>query len=253
MRILVFGAGALGSRFAARLHDAGHDVSILARGERLASIRARGIVVRDDAAGLTSTSLVPTIERLDPADRYDVALVFVRREQRLEALQELAANATPTIAFIGNDATGGQAVKEALGSRLVLGFAMAGGTIVDDVVHARIARPTSPTMLGEPDGTISDRVRELAVVLRSAGIPAEVTPAIGAWLRTHAALVVPVAAAVYGAAGDVRRLRAAGPARRPSSSSWRRLTRVSSRPRPMEAMASCSVRPITKIPFSSTR
>jgi 2-dehydropantoate 2-reductase len=208
MRILVFGAGVLGSLCAARLHDAGHDVTILARGDRLTSIRERGIVVRDEAAGLTSTSLVPVIDSLDPADRYDVAFVFVRREQRQAILPALAANATPTIVFMGNDATGGRDLREALGSRLVLGFAMAGGTIVDGVVHARVARATSPTMLGEPDGTVTERVRELAVVLASAGFRTEVTPAIGAWLATHAAVVVPVAAAIYGASGDVRRLAA---------------------------------------------
>ncbi|MEV3950585.1 2-dehydropantoate 2-reductase N-terminal domain-containing protein [Streptomyces halstedii] len=32
MKLLVYGAGVLGSLFAARLHEAGHDVSLLARG-----------------------------------------------------------------------------------------------------------------------------------------------------------------------------------------------------------------------------
>jgi 2-polyprenyl-6-methoxyphenol hydroxylase-like FAD-dependent oxidoreductase len=31
MKLLVYGAGVLGSLFAARLHEAGHDVSLLAR------------------------------------------------------------------------------------------------------------------------------------------------------------------------------------------------------------------------------
>ena len=43
MQILVYGAGPLGSLFAARLRAAGHDVSILARGQRLAELHEYGI------------------------------------------------------------------------------------------------------------------------------------------------------------------------------------------------------------------
>ncbi len=42
MKLLVYGAGVTGSRFAARLHEAGHDVSLLARErERLAASAAK--------------------------------------------------------------------------------------------------------------------------------------------------------------------------------------------------------------------
>ena len=43
MRICVFGAGAIGGNFAARLAAAGNDVSIVARGAHLEAIRARQI------------------------------------------------------------------------------------------------------------------------------------------------------------------------------------------------------------------
>jgi ketopantoate reductase len=41
MKLLVYGAGVTGSLLAARLHEAGQDVSLLARGERLAALRRR--------------------------------------------------------------------------------------------------------------------------------------------------------------------------------------------------------------------
>src|SRR3954462_3321679 len=43
MRICVFGAGAIGGNFAARLAAAGNDVSVVARGAHLEAIRARGL------------------------------------------------------------------------------------------------------------------------------------------------------------------------------------------------------------------
>src|SRR6478752_322409 len=45
MRICVFGAGAIGGNFAARLAAAGNDVSVVARGAHLEAIRARGLTL----------------------------------------------------------------------------------------------------------------------------------------------------------------------------------------------------------------
>lgn len=46
MRICVFGAGAIGGLLAVKLHHAGHDVSIIARGPHLEAIRANGLRLR---------------------------------------------------------------------------------------------------------------------------------------------------------------------------------------------------------------
>ena len=49
MKILVYGAGVLGSLYAARLKESGLDVSILARSRRLADIREHGIELEDSS------------------------------------------------------------------------------------------------------------------------------------------------------------------------------------------------------------
>lgn len=43
MKVLIYVAGVIGSLLAARLHEAGHDVSLLARGERLGALRENGV------------------------------------------------------------------------------------------------------------------------------------------------------------------------------------------------------------------
>ena len=45
MKICVFGAGAIGGNFAARLADAGNEVSVVARGAHLEAIRAKGLTL----------------------------------------------------------------------------------------------------------------------------------------------------------------------------------------------------------------
>lgn len=44
MKILVFGAGPLGSLLAARLFQGGHEVVLLARGVRLEDLKKHGVV-----------------------------------------------------------------------------------------------------------------------------------------------------------------------------------------------------------------
>jgi len=47
MKVCVVGAGAIGGLLGARLADAGHEVSLVARGAHLAAIRANGLAIQD--------------------------------------------------------------------------------------------------------------------------------------------------------------------------------------------------------------
>ncbi len=51
MDILIYGAGVVGSVYAARLQEAGHNVSLLARGQRTVSLRTHGIQLEDASIG----------------------------------------------------------------------------------------------------------------------------------------------------------------------------------------------------------
>jgi 2-dehydropantoate 2-reductase len=81
-RICVAGVGAVGAMLAARLHAAGHTVSLLARGERLAQLRRDGL--RADLAGLC------VVARLSAGEQPDFGIqdiVFVAtKAQGLAAL-----------------------------------------------------------------------------------------------------------------------------------------------------------------------
>ena len=91
MNILVYGAGVIGTLYAARLRDGGHRVTVLARGQRLADIRRHGLVLENILSGVRSEAAVDTIERLRPEDHYDLALIIVRRDQLASLMSELTA------------------------------------------------------------------------------------------------------------------------------------------------------------------
>lgn len=207
MRVLVFGAGVLGSLYAARLHAAGAQVSILARGNRAAEIRTHGIVLVDEATGRETAAAVPVVEGLAPTDGYDLVMVLIRRDQLESALPVLAANCSPAVLFMCNNASGPGALVEALGpDRVMLGFPGAGGSREGHKVRCRlVSGRTQPTTVGELTGEITPRLRAAAGLLRQAGFPTAFSANMDAWLKTHAAIVCPVANGFY-FAGDNYRL-----------------------------------------------
>ena len=209
VKILIYGAGVLGSLYAARLQKAGQRVALLARGQRLADLRAHGIVLEDARTGQRTATHVDVIEQLAPEDIYDVIIVLMRKNQVDAILPALAANQhTPTILFMTNNASGAAAYVAALGSeRVLLGFPGAGGVREGSLVRVYIApRGTQPTTIGELDGTITPRVQQIAEKFEQAGFPVAISPNMDAWLKTHVALVSPIANALYLAGGDTYRL-----------------------------------------------
>ncbi len=138
MNILVYGAGVLGSLYAARLQEAGQHVSLLARGQRLQDTREHGIVLEDVLTGQTTTTHVKVVEQLGPDDRYDLAVVVMGKHQVPAIFPRLAANKQiPSVLFLHNNAAGPQAMIEALGrERVLLGFAGAGGKREGHVIYS---------------------------------------------------------------------------------------------------------------------
>ena len=58
-----------------------------------------------------------------------------------------------------------------------------------------------PMPIGEPDGRVTPRLERIVRALRTAGINAKAEPQMDAWLKTHAAFVVPLGQAVLAAGG----------------------------------------------------
>lgn len=214
MRILVCGSGPLGSLFAARLHRGGHDVTLLARGQRLADLRQYGIVLHDVQTDAWTTDHVATVELLASDDPYDLALVIMRKNQALAFLPILAANPhIPNVLFLMNNAAGPAALAQAVGQeRVLIGFPSSAGYRDGHVMHVLTGQPGDEmeVPIGEIDGRATDRVHQVAAALaRMPGFEIEVRPDMDAWLKYHVALLMPsLAAAFYGCGSD--RIRLAG-------------------------------------------
>lgn len=211
MDILVYGAGVIGSLYAARLAQAGYNVSLLARGDRADELRAHGIQLQDVVSGQRWSMPVKVVEALDPQDRYDLAIVLLPKNHISEVLPILQDNLhIPDILFLGNNCGEPLELCQAVGrQRVVLGFPGAGGTRREGVVHYVDSSANGarwPITLGEIDGAITPRLRCIAALMEHAGIPVELSDNMDAWLKTHAAIILPIAGALYTANADPERL-----------------------------------------------
>ena len=211
-KILVYGAGPLGSLFAARLQEGGNEVSILARGQRLDDLREHEVVLMNVQTQEETVTRVNVVEALAPDDAYDLVLVIMRKNHALQLLPILAAHRhTPNVLFLCNNAAGPDAFIEALGKeRVLIGFPNSAGYREGHIVHYLGGTQDDLAFVpfGEVDGQITTRTREVARILESApGFGAEVRTDMDAWLKYHVALLFPsLAPAVYAAGVDNYRL-----------------------------------------------
>ncbi|WP_103353708.1 ketopantoate reductase family protein [Amycolatopsis sp. CA-128772] len=204
MKLLVYGAGITGSMFAARLHDAGHDVSLVARGERLAALRRHGVQLAEGSSPVVRSVPVPVVEH--PDGSYDLIAVLVRTHQ-VDAVLRSLTGLGGDVLFMLNWAAGAEPLGAVIGhERVLLGFPTDGGTRDGDVVRYRPAgllTRLAPMPIGEPGGAATPRLDRIVRAFRAAGINAKAEPRMDAWLKTHAAFAVPLEHAVHAAGGPV--------------------------------------------------
>ena len=209
MKILVYGAGNIGSLYAASLKRAQRQVSILARGRRLARLREHGIELENSVNGERTTTFVDIVERLKPEDAYDLVLVILPKNHVREVLPVLLENRrTPSLLFMGNNAEGPRLMIDALGpERVLLGFPGAGAVGEGGVIRYLITSAREqPTTIGEVDGRRSPRIERIAETFKQAGFPTAICSNMDAWLKTHVAEISPTANALIMAGGAPRQL-----------------------------------------------
>lgn len=97
VRFVVYGPGAVGGVVGGRLAEHGHDVVLIARGAHLAALESDGLRVASPDGDVT----VDVAVARSPADVEwtdgDVALLAVKSQHTVEALEALAAVAPPTL------------------------------------------------------------------------------------------------------------------------------------------------------------
>ena len=203
MRTLFFGAGPLGSVYAHLLHEAGGDVTVLARGERYDWIKENGLVVLNELTGQKGSSRINVVNELKPDDEYDLVIVLIRRNKLAPVFEILATRpGVKNVLFMGNNTLGfDEYLKRLPVEKVLFGFPGAGGGIRGQVVHyVDREKPNGKrraVIIGEIDGRIKERTLAVKSLFESAGVPVDLTNDIDGWLKYHVALVSPLTGALY--------------------------------------------------------
>ncbi len=214
MKTLIYGAGPIGQWLALRLHQAGQNVTLLARGETYRSLERRGVEIVDGLTGDRLRSRVELVTRLDPEDRYGLVVVAMQKAARLAVCPLLArARHLSNILFLGNDVSGFHSYLDHLPeTKVLLGFPGAGGGWDgDDLVvmdREKEGAPRGELFIGELDGSTRQRTLGIKRLFETAGIKVRVERDIDGWLKYHFAFMAPTAGVIFMKGGDMARVAA---------------------------------------------
>ena len=140
MRILIFGAGVIGSLYGALFAEAGYDVYVYARGRRLESLTQDGLLYK--GKGKIRKAPIKLLSKIEPGDRYDLVFLAVRENQLHTALEELRQNCSPTIVTMVNSLETYDQWEAICGAgRIIPAFPGAGGGFDGSVLDASLTHP----------------------------------------------------------------------------------------------------------------
>ncbi|MCI4350528.1 MAG: 2-dehydropantoate 2-reductase [Thermoplasmata archaeon] len=182
MRVIVVGAGAVGSLFGARLSGAGHDVLLVARPAHAAAIRAHGLRLESQPP---ATYRVAVVERLPNHTEADAILLAVKSYSIATAAREIAEAIRPPVPVLALQ--NGLGIEAHVAASLSAGgWHDAGRYVVRGInsvpamlIEPGVVRPTGEgaILLGTSEGGARPRtVAMFSSLLASAGLatrPAE--------------------------------------------------------------------------------
>lgn len=198
-RILIFGAGVIGSTFGGLIAASGQNVTLLARKNRLKELNVNGLVLMKNGHQKAQKISTKIISELKEDDIYDFVFVTLRKEQVKDALPVLKKNKSNNFVFMVNNPSGYTEWIKALGhERVIPAFPGSGGKIENGIVYYEIvSKIIQPTTFGELNGQKSTRIKALQKILKKAGFKVAVSKNMDAWQKTHVALVGPLGDVIY--------------------------------------------------------
>ncbi|GCF07563.1 ketopantoate reductase family protein [Dictyobacter arantiisoli] len=196
MKIIIYGAGVLGSYLAHALVRGGNDVTMLARGTRIEELENNGLVIRHALQRKTTVDRVHVISTLRPDDIYDLIFAVLPYSDLPAVLPALAENQSRHLVLVGNNPDA-RAIQQylkdnnAVDKQIAFGFQLSGGRRE----NGRIINVSGGGRMeiGGLDGELTWRPL-LEAAFQHASYKLAFSEQIDAWLKSH---IIPVLGISY--------------------------------------------------------
>ena len=207
MKFAIFGAGAIGALVGSRLIVSGEEVALIARGPHLAAMRERGLVIRSQVFGDYDCKPFAT-DNLESVGPVDFLILAVKAHGLRGIAPQLAPllgeetaivtaqNGIPWWYLDGLEQPWANERLESVDPGGVIASHIEARRVIGSIVYASsaITNPGvvehvegSRFLLGEPDGSRSERVRRLTNAFSAGGLKASIRSDIRAdiWVKVQ--------------------------------------------------------------------
>jgi len=183
VRVVVFGAGAIGGVIGSRLFQHGHDVTFVARGENYVALRDRGI--RLETPDETLNFRVPVVEGPESLSFTgdDVVIMCVKSQDTLASLERLASVAPATTSIVcAQNGVENERVALRLFARVYATCVMCPASHLEPGVAQANSSPIHGLLdVGRWPSGLDDRAREMASSLSAAHFDSVARDDIARW------------------------------------------------------------------------
>lgn len=176
MKICFLGAGALGSAIGGGLAEGGADVTLVdAWPAHVDAINCNGLTLREN--GVDRTVRVRAATDAASVGPVDLVIVLVKSYHTRDAIERAGALLGPRtmVMSLQNGMGHEDILAEAVGRERVLGGKTYLGGVLLGPGHVIAGLKGKETIIGELDGTVSERARQVAATFSRAGLICEVS------------------------------------------------------------------------------
>ena len=209
MKILIYGPGVIGGQLCHALCACGNDVSVVARGAWAETLRRSGLRIHHYIQRKDTVDH-PRVLDCPGSEHYDIVFAVMQYRQMERIVPDLAAVDSPIVVLTGNNLSASEMeaqihVQSPAPKTVLFGFGSTAGTREDGrltTVHAGDGRLT----LGKTDAEVPAAAK---AVLERAFSGSRLSVAycdnMDAWLKYHAAYILPVVYLCYKTGCDLKK------------------------------------------------
>ena len=209
MKVLIYGAGVIGGQLCHALCACGNDVTVVARGAWAETLQTEGLRIRHYIQR-NDTVDHPRVLGAPDAERYDIVFAVMQYRQMEKILPELARINSPVVVLTGNNLSASEMEariheNSPTPKTVLFGFGSTAGTRENGkltTVHTGDGRLT----IGKAHEEVPEPVKAiLRQVFSGSKLSVVYCDNMDAWLKYHAAFILPVVYLCYKTGCDLKK------------------------------------------------